>query len=328
MAFGPRVGWALACRCSIFQGPSIRGDVLIQSYEPGMVGELVSTYNKAIRGVPHCYPVQEEEFVKILTAVGASEGSQGRLRNEALLVASRDGSTVGFVHGAIAEAKDERERPHGTIIFLWYEPGKRSVGQKLLDAMQHHLLGSGVEEIRAYEQEFRYPFYGFRHAYLSQHLGHVQGLLGMNGYDRVRGEVFLDWPHFEPIRPDPIEAGIEVRVELREGRGKMPGVEVRALRAGDQVGFCGSISCGEFSRSPEVQDWIFTDQLRIEDEHQGRGLGKHILRRSLQEAHRIGYRNAAISNDWDNHRALLFYSNLGYRVVDWTYCLRRRWQTP
>jgi len=31
--------------------------------------------------------------------------------------------------------------------------------------MQNHLLGSGVEEIRAYEQEFRYPFYGFRHAY-------------------------------------------------------------------------------------------------------------------------------------------------------------------
>lgn len=302
--------------------------MLIRSYEPGMVGELFSTYNRAIHGVPHCYPIQEEDLAKVLTGVGTGEGSQGKLRNEALLVASKNGSMIGFVHGAIAEAKDERERTHGTIIFLWYEPGKREVGQRLLEGMQDHLLGSGADEIRAYEQEFRYPFYGFRHAYLSHHLGHVQGLLGMNGYSRVRGEIFLDWPRYEPIRPGPIEAGIEVRVELREGRGKMPGVEVRALDAGDQVGFCGSISCGEFSRSPEVQDWIFTDSLNVRDDHQGRGLGKHILRRSLQEAHMIGYRNAAISNDWDNHRALLFYSNFGYHAIDWTHSFARRWQTP
>ncbi len=145
----------------------------------------------------------------------------------------------------------------------------------------------------------------------------------MNGYDRVRGEIFLDWPQFEPIRPSPIEAGIEVQVELREGKGEMLGVEVRALKGEDQVGFCGSISCGEFSRSPEV----FTDSLSVKDGYQGRGLGKHILGRSLQEPHRIECRNAAISNDWNDHRALLLHSNFDCHVVDWAYCLSRRWRT-
>jgi ribosomal protein S18 acetylase RimI-like enzyme len=52
-------------------------------------------------------------------------------------------------------------------------------------------------------------------------------------------------------------------------------------------------------------------------------LGRHLLQRSLQEMHRIGYRNASISTDWENHRALLFYSNHGFNVVDWTYCYGR-----
>ena len=30
-------------------------------------------------------------------------------------------------------------------------------------------------------------------------------------------------------------------------------------------------------------------------------------------------RHAAISADWENYRTLIFYSNCGYRVVDWTY---------
>ncbi len=296
----------------------------IDHYEPDMVEDICATYNRAVAKVPHCYPVAQEEFAHVLAGVGNAKPSHERLSREALLVAIEGARIVGFVHGAIASPKEEREQPHGSIVFLSYEPGRRAVGQNLLEEMESRLLGCGIGEIRAYEQEFRYPFYGFRHAYLSHHLGHIQALLGMNGYVRIKGEIFLDWPGFEPVRPDELEARIEIGVQMRQGRGTRPGIEVRALRAGEQIGFCGSLSCGDFSHSPAVQDWIFTDSLNISDEYQGRGLGKHILRRSLLEAHRLGYRHAAISNDWNNHRAFLFYTNFGYHVADWTYCLSRR----
>ena len=32
-----------------------------------------------------------------------------------------------------------------------------------------------------------------------------------------------------------------------------------------------------------------------------------------------GYRHGAISTAFDNDRAFLFYTNHGFRVVDWTY---------
>ncbi len=66
-------------------------------------------------------------------------------------------------------------------------------------------------------------------------------------------------------------------------------------------------------------DWSFCNWLWIEEQLQGRGLGRFLLRRARLELHRVGYRHAGISTAWDNHRALLFYSNDGYRFVDWTY---------
>jgi len=61
----------------------------------------------------------------------------------------------------------------------------------------------------------------------------------------------------------------------------------------------------------------------VVDELQSRGLGRHLLQRSLKEMHGAGFRHAAISTALGNHRAFLFYTNYGYRVVDWTYGLGR-----
>jgi GNAT superfamily N-acetyltransferase len=296
---------------------------MMENYEPAMLGDLVSAYNSAVRQVPHCYPVTGEEFEPVLAGIIGDQGPHGRLREEGLLLAGGGGSVEGFVHFALVDPDRDSDSPRGTIVFLWYRPGKREVGQSLLEGAQGHLEDRGIGAISAFEQDFRYPFYGFRHAYLSHHLGHVQALLGMNGYRRVKGEIFSDWPAFRPLRPDPVDDGIEIQVRFPKGGGSRPGVAVEALREGERIGFCGSRSCGDFSHAPEAQDWIFTDALNVSEEEQGRGLGKAILRRSLVEAHRLGYRNAAISNDWDNHRAFLFYTNFGYRVADWTYCLRR-----
>ena len=80
---------------------------------------------------------------------------------------------------------------------------------------------------------------------------------------------------------------------------------------------------GEISDAEAAQDWLFVIWLWVKDDLQGQGLGRHLLQRNLQEMHGVGYRHAAISTDWENHRAFLFYSNYGFHQADWTFCYRR-----
>ena len=64
--------------------------------------------------------------------------------------------------------------------------------------------------------------------------------------------------------------------------------------------------------------------LGVDRHYQRRGLGRYLLLRALHELGRKGYRHATISTAADNYRALLFYSNVGFHMADWTYGWRRR----
>ncbi len=194
---------------------------------------------------------------------------------------------------------------------------------RLTDTADEYLRERDMRQVHAFPQEYRYPFYHLEAAYLSDQLDQVGALLGFNGYRRIRGEVFLDWPDYEPAEPRPADLPIEVPVQWCQGRGTRPGIKVQACRDGQQIGTCECKSCCEFSRNDDAQDWFFTTSLGVAKEVQGKGLGRYLLQRALQEMHGVGYRHAAISTAWDNFRAFLFYSNHGYHVVDWTYGLSR-----
>ena len=145
-----------------------------------------------------------------------------------------------------------------------------------------------------------------------------KGLFGFNGYRRCEGEVFLDWEDYS-VTPMPSSLPVELSVDWEPGRGQHPNCTVHAHQDGEQVGICESLCGGEFSSHADAQDWLHTVWLGIEEEFQGQGLGRYLLQYALQEMKKIGYRHAAISTSWTNHRAFLFYSNCGYRTVDWTY---------
>jgi GNAT superfamily N-acetyltransferase len=151
-------------------------------------------------------------------------------------------------------------------------------------------------------------------------MGHVYGLLGMNGYRLAgEGEIFmecLNYPAAKPVAPEP---AVEVQVQLQEGRGNLPNVTVRALRDGKEIGSCIALSGGDFCRSREAQDRIFVDGLGVTDGEQGRGWGRYLLTRTLHEASQLGYRHTVISTGRRNYRAQLFYTNYGYRVTDTVY---------
>ncbi len=296
----------------------------ILSYEPDMSPELTSAYNDIIRGVPHCYPVNSEDFASALSVTAGNGQSHERLHSEAAFVAGNGGAPLGFIHIAIEHPKEACETEQGIIRFFWYERGHRQVGQALLNSAEEYFRQREIGHITAFPQRYRYSFYYLRHAYLSEYLDQVHALLGFNGYQPVKGEVFLDWPDYGQIVTSPADVPADISLQWQEGRGKRPGLVVLAHRGETEVGVCESVSCGDFSRADEAQDWLFTTWLGISEQFQGKRLGLHLLRRALQEMHGIGYRHAAISTDWRNFRAFLFYSNCGYHVVDWTYALGRK----
>ncbi len=295
----------------------------VQPFQANMISHLVKAYNQAVKPVPHCYKVDEHYFQSELANALSGDPSETR-RDEKVFIAVDQRRLAGFVHVAVGKPKPDRDKDEeGLIRFLWYKPGMREAGEILLDAAEEHCRGLGMTAVNAFPQKHRYSFYLLKSAYMSDRLGHVAALLGMAGYRRSAGEVYMDTVHFTAADPEPLPDGMEVDIEHNTGLGRLPNLTLTLSQAGKQIAVCQNVSAGEFSRDRDAQEWIFTSWLKVNDEFQGQGLGQQLLTHALWEAQRIGYRHASISNAWDNYRAFLFYTNFGYEVVDWTYGYRR-----
>lgn len=292
----------------------------IVQYTPDLQTSVTQFYNRLTADVPHCYAVKEEELATAIRGVttGKANKKEGGLDSEAAFVAMVNGAVQAFIHVGIGQVGDNREVDIGVIRFMGYNRGARHAGQTVLEKAEAYLKAFNVSKIFAFSQDCRYRFYHFDHAYLSDALDQVQALLGYNGYHRSEGEVFLDWENYT-VTPVPSSLPVTLSVDWKQGRGQFPNCTVRAFQDDKEVGECWSVSGGEFSSHPDAQNWLHTTWLGIEDEFQGQGLGRYLLQYELQEMHKVGYQHAAISTAWDNHRAFLFYSNCGYRIVDWTY---------
>jgi len=295
----------------------------ILPYQPEMDHELAGVLTEGLQPVPHCYPVEADALRSALAVAAGEAAAEGRLGAERAFVTRENGELTGLSHVAVEAPREDDEAAQGIIRFLWHREGYRSSGEALLNAAEAHVREQGVTRVRAFAQDYIYPFYHLGHAYLSVRLGHVHGLLGMAGYTAVGGEVFLDWVDFGSVVPPRTGVAADISVKLKPGEGRLPGVTVLARDGDKDLGVCVSVSGGEFSGAEAAQAWIFTEWLGVKKTVRGNGLGAHLLCRAVQEAHLAGYRHAAISTSWRNWRALLLYSNYGYRVVDWTYCMQR-----
>ena len=257
-------------------------------YELAMAGELTSLYNELIRGVPHCHPVGLDEFAAAL-APAAGEGTRAkRLHSAAAVVATEGTSILGFVHAAVERPEKEADAEQGVIRFLGYRRGRRAAGQLLLEAAEEHCRRHNLTQVKAFESRCRYGFYYLLPAHLSDRLDHVRALLQFNDYELSQGEVFLDWPDYEPVEPAAADVPAEIKVEWEAGRGQRPNVRVKAIRDGGDVGSCYRISDGESSPAAEAQDWLFVLELWVTQRLQGRRLGLCLLQRALKEAHAKG----------------------------------------
>ena len=289
----------------------------IFQYTPSMQALGTQFYNRLIADVPHCYPIGVEEFRVAVSGIptGKADKNEGGLDSETAFVAITVGEVQAFIHVGIGQVRNEDV---GIIRFLNYERGARHAGQVVLEKAEAHLKAFGIIRIFAFRSNHRYRFYHFEYAQLSDALDQVHALLGFNGYHRCSGWVFLDWENYA-VTPISAPIPVTLSVDWIQGRGQHPNSIIKAYRDGEEIGLCESVSVGEYSSHPEAQDWFHTVYLEIEGEFQGQGLGKFLLQYALQEMKKIGYQHAVISTGWADYRALLFYSNCGYRVVDWTY---------
>lgn len=287
-------------------------------------GMLAPFYNRLVADVPFCWPVGGAEFASGVLWESPDHDMHTRLHEQRLLVSRRGDDVLGFAHTAL-ERRDGAER--GVIRFLGYAPGERAAGQELLLSAERRLRDVGGREALAFAHDYSYPFYHLAFGYLSDRLGHVMGLLGINGYKIApegpgaqahgyrREEVFFDWPDFEVANPEPPAPDLRVEVERSEGAGRLPNVRFHLRHGGDHAGVCETYCAGHWSRAEEAQETFFVTWLGVNDDRQGRGWGRFLLLSALYELRRVGYRRSAISTNLTNYRAMTFYANLGYDVV-------------
>lgn len=280
---------------------------------------LANFYNGQIAELPYAHAVSEADFDWGIRHPRYEENPHRDLDDEEVIVAKQDGQIVGFIHLADEkESHDDRQTPNGIIRFLSYMPGCRDVGQKLFDVAETRFREHGFSRIYAFLKNYIYRFYVLGYGVCDRQ-GHLIGLLGMNGYEVYKGEIFMDWPNFEVREPVLPDSGVEMRVKEIEGRGERPNLEVRAFRNGESFGACDTISLAHRVQANAFQDTFFVRWLGIQDAQQHHGWGRYMLLRAHWENQKLGYSHASISTSTRNHRALLFYTNYGYRVRDTWY---------
>jgi len=162
-----------------------------------------------------------------------------------------------------------------------------------------------------------YLFQRFAYGELPDTIGHLVGLLGINGYRVARGEVFMSYTDFiaeHTILPDP-KADLSVE-RIAQAMGTRDSIKVVVRKGEELIGVCEGHSLGHWGHSDLSHTTVVLGPMDVEDAFQGCGWGKFLASVMLEEANKLGYRHTVTSTEQENHRAQLLYTNMGYRVTD------------
>ncbi len=192
----------------------------------------------------------------------------------------------------------------------------------MLRGVDAYLQERELRRVEAFIHGHTYRAYHLGFGALSATLGHVHGSLGAHGYRVADAETFLRWDEYDGAPSHAPCDSVVVETNTSDGGGLLPDFTVTATRDGEAVGECANHSAGRYSRADAAQRTLFTVWLGISEEWQGKGWGRHQLTHALSVGRQLGYRDAVISADARNYRALLLYANAGYTVANTAYSFR------
>jgi GNAT superfamily N-acetyltransferase len=287
--------------------------------------DLVDVYNDQIGGVPYCYNVSPGDFEVGIRLQKDGERPHDKFRSETMVVAEEGSKVIGYANACILDKIeiDGVEKEGGLIRFLTCRPGYREHGQAILAECERYLRDLGAEQFYAFQQGYNYLFCNFTFGIASYQRGHIYGLFGLNGYKPDNGEIIMDQLNFCATEPELTDVGVHIEVKENHSRASLPGLWVRAIKGDREIGECWSVPMGKYSQTDETEQTFLVEWIGVDEKERGKGWGRYLLARTFWEAQRIGYRHSLISTDRWNYRALLFYTNYGYRVVDTTYSLAK-----
>lgn len=281
--------------------------------------KLTDFYNQQIANLPYRFPVTQEEFDWGIRHSKKEDIRHTNLHSEQFFVGEESNEIKGFIHVAIEEAEEDGQKiQNGLIRFFSYQPGYRQLGQALLEQAEDYLRQHQVKAIKAFSPAFNYRFFFIGYG-VPDSWGHVTGLLRINGYEIFYGEIFMAYPNFQLPEPKAPGKYDDMTWEDLETRSTISGLSLRVFLEGRHIGICNTLAMSHFYLAEEVQNTCFVAWLNIEEEHQGKRWGEFLLHTNLQKLKERGFQHTLISTNINNHRALLFYTNMGYQIVDTSY---------
>ncbi|MDP6779257.1 MAG: hypothetical protein QGI83_21060, partial [Candidatus Latescibacteria bacterium] len=226
----------------------------IRTYDIDDAPNLAAFYNSQIANLPYRYAISDEDFARGIRQQRYEDASYDMPHSERVIVGTENEEIRGFAHVGVAQEEKEGEtRALGVIRFMIYEPGYRPLGQALLDAAEVHFAGAELSRISALHADYLYRFWYMEHGFTTL-LGHVTGLLSVNGYDVAGGEIFMAWPEFEAAEPTPPEEGSAIQAKEIPGRGDRPNLLLGLWRDNSRFGACDAYCVGHYQPAPEAQD--------------------------------------------------------------------------
>jgi GNAT superfamily N-acetyltransferase len=292
---------------------------MLRPYDASRASQVARCYNDTVAMLPGAFPAPAAWF----TGPAARHSLHYELGKQEMMTAEEGGQVVGFVNVTTAPSPKESWHPkEGTALIrcLTYEPGKRQIGKELLDWAEQWARQRGAQEIIAWHALYNCPCQS-PWTHLSNYAGHLRALFGMAGYAPMHDQIYMTWRDFEPPKPVRPDAEFELRTEHQRGLTG-PRLKLTAMQGETWLGEC-QMDRGHASPVLDADRWCYCAGLFIADAFQGKRLGRYLLTTGLQEMRRAGCRHASISTEGGNYRAALFYTNLGYRYLDYSAAWRK-----
>ena len=288
----------------------------IEEWDLNDAHHLHSLWTDTTSSAPFCYNIDANTFATGIIPNEDDDESFATDNEQKLIVAHNASHPIAFAHLNAGQTEyNDQSITCGIIRFMAVRPTDTDIGQKLLEHIEHIFTQAGYKHIDAFPLYHSYAFHNHKVGILSDHLNHITTLFKTNGYEPHDAHHTLARPTNITTPPAP-HSDIETEVVKTPGIGKRPNIRINAFDGEDRVGTCRSISGLTYAPDKTLTTCCYTRWLGVNESHQHRGIGRHLLLHALYEMHTEGYTRAVLNCRAKNTNALSLYHTTGYKTID------------